>query len=33
MAEAGAIVSTTLLEVLSFSEDKETKEYDERKHI
>jgi hypothetical protein len=33
MAEAGAIVSTTLLEVLIFSEDKETKEYDGRKHI
>jgi hypothetical protein len=33
MAEAGAIVSTTLLEVLIFSGDKETKEYDGRKHI
>jgi hypothetical protein len=33
MAEAGAIVSTTLLKVLIFSGDKETKEYDGRKHI
>jgi hypothetical protein len=33
MTEAGAIVSTTLLEVLIFSGDKETKEYDGRKHI
>jgi hypothetical protein len=33
MAEAGTIVSTTLLEVLIFSGDKETKEYDGRKHI
>jgi hypothetical protein len=33
MAEAGAIVSTTLLEVLIFSEDKETRKYDRRKHI
>jgi hypothetical protein len=33
MAEAGAIVSKTLLEVLIFSGDKETREYDGRKHI
>jgi hypothetical protein len=33
MAEPGAIVSTTLLEVLIFSGDKETREYDGRKHI
>jgi hypothetical protein len=33
MAEAGTIVSTPLLEVLIFSGDKETKEYDGRKHI
>jgi hypothetical protein len=33
MAEAGAIVSTTLLEVLIFSGDKETREHDGRKHI
>jgi hypothetical protein len=32
MAESGAIVSTTLLEVLIFSGDKETGEYDGRKH-
>jgi hypothetical protein len=33
LAEPGAIVSTTLLEVLIFSGDKETREYDGRKHI
>jgi hypothetical protein len=33
MGEAGAIVSTTLLEVLIFSGDKETREHDGRKHI
>jgi hypothetical protein len=33
MAEAGGTVSTTLLKVLIFSGDKETKEYDGRKHI
>jgi hypothetical protein len=33
MEESGAIVSTTLLEVLIFSGDKEIKEYDGRKHI
>jgi hypothetical protein len=33
MAEAGAIVSTTLLEVLIFSGDKEKREHDGRKHI
>jgi hypothetical protein len=33
MAKAGAIVSTTLLEVIIFSRDKDTKEYDGRKHI
>jgi hypothetical protein len=33
MAEPGAIISTTLLEVLIFSGDKETREYDGRKHI
>jgi hypothetical protein len=32
-AAAGAIVSTTLLKVLIFSGDKETKEYEGRKHI
>jgi hypothetical protein len=33
MAEAGVIVSTTLLEVPLFSGDKETREHDGRKHI
>jgi hypothetical protein len=33
MGDSGAIVSTTLLEVLIFSGDKETREYDGRKHI
>jgi hypothetical protein len=33
MAEPGAIVSTTLQEVLIFLGDKETREYDARKHI
>jgi hypothetical protein len=33
MAAAGAIVSTTILKVLIFSGDKETKEYEGRKHI
>jgi hypothetical protein len=33
MAESGPIVSTTLLEVLIFSGDKETREHDGRKHI
>jgi hypothetical protein len=33
MVEKGAIVSTTLLKDLVFSGDKETKEYDGRKHI
>jgi hypothetical protein len=33
MAESGAIVSATLLEVLIFSGDKETREHDGRKHI
>jgi hypothetical protein len=33
MADSGSIVSTTLLEVLIFSGDKETREYDGRKHI
>jgi hypothetical protein len=33
MADSGAIVSTTLLEVLIFSGDKETRECEGRKHI
>jgi hypothetical protein len=33
MADSGPIVSTTLLEVLIFSGDEETREYDGRKHI
>jgi hypothetical protein len=33
MVDSGEIVSTTLLEVLIFSGDKETREYDGRKHI
>jgi hypothetical protein len=33
MAEPSAIVSTTLLDVLIFSGDKDTREYDGRKHI
>jgi hypothetical protein len=33
MAEPGAIVSRTLLEVLIFLGDKEMREYDGRKHI
>jgi hypothetical protein len=33
MAKPGAIVSNTLLEVLIFSRDKETRKYDGRKHI
>jgi hypothetical protein len=33
MAAAGAIGSTTILEVLIFSGDKETKEYEGMKHI
>jgi hypothetical protein len=33
MAEPGAIASTTLLEVLIFSGEKKTREYDGRKHI
>jgi hypothetical protein len=33
MAEPGAIVSTTLREVIIFSGDNETREYDGRKHI
>jgi hypothetical protein len=33
MAEPGTIVSTTLIEVLIFSGDKETREYDRRKNI
>jgi hypothetical protein len=33
MADSGAIVSTTLLEVFIFSGDKETREYDGRRHI
>jgi hypothetical protein len=33
MAAAGAIVSTTIVKVLIFSGDKETKEYEGRKHI
>jgi hypothetical protein len=31
--ESGGIVSTTLLEVLIFSGEKETREHDGRKHI